>query len=93
MISERFAEFLSRLRRGVAERDRERLAAILELNRGLAAAQDHSDLLSTLLDAAIQLFSAERGFLILREGDHTDFRGSHGGRVPTTCVPHLRSER
>ncbi len=74
MISQRFADFLAKLRRGVAERDRERLAAILELNRALAAAKDHSDLLMLLLDEAIELFGAERGFVVLREGDHTDFR-------------------
>ncbi len=73
MISRRFSEFLSRLRRGVREADRERLAAILQLNRGLAGARDPRDLLVRLLDEAIALFAAERGFVILRGGEHTDF--------------------
>jgi DNA-binding NtrC family response regulator len=73
VIPQRFAEFLARLRRGVAERDRERLAAILQLNRALADAEDHSDLLVLLLDAAVALFGAERGFVVLREGDLADF--------------------
>src|SRR5690606_20989616 len=34
-------------------------------NRGLAAASDPRDLLSRLLDAAVELFGAERGFVIL----------------------------
>ena len=73
MISQRFADFLAKLRRGVREQDRDRLAAILELNRALAAAEDYKDLLTRFLDEAVQLFGAERGFVVLRPGDTTDF--------------------
>ena len=65
VIGRRFTDFLSRLRKGVREQDRARLAAILELNRALAAARDRNGLLVLLLDEAVQLFGAERGFIIL----------------------------
>ncbi|MFO1051166.1 MAG: sigma-54-dependent Fis family transcriptional regulator [Planctomycetota bacterium] len=65
MIPERFAEFVARLRRGSGERDRARLAAVLELNRALAKAADRRSLLESLLDEAIALFGAERGFVLL----------------------------
>ncbi len=65
VIGRRFTDFLSRLRKGVQEQDRARLAAILELNRALAAARDRNDLLVLLLNEAVQLFGAERGFIIL----------------------------
>ena len=71
MIGRRFTDFLSRLRKGVQEKDRARLAAILELNRALAAARDRNGLLVLLLDEAVQLFGAERGFIILWHGDET----------------------
>lgn len=67
VIARRFTDFLSRLRKGVREKDRARLAAILELNRALAAARDRNDLLVLLLDEAVQLFGAERGFVLLRK--------------------------
>ncbi len=69
MISRGFADFLARLRRGGTDKDRLRLAAILELNRSLATAQDRKGVLQLLLDEAIVLFEAERGFLILGAGE------------------------
>ena len=75
MISERFAEFVARLRRGSGERDRARLAAVLELNRALAKADDRKALLDLLLDEAVRLFAAERGFVVLAPEDPaTDLR-------------------
>ncbi len=65
MISERFAEFLARMRRGASEQDRVRLAAVLRLNRELAGAEDRSAFVQTLLDEAIRLFRAERGFVLV----------------------------
>jgi DNA-binding NtrC family response regulator len=76
VIGRRFTDFLSRLRKGVHDQDRARLAAILELNRALAAARDRNGLLVLLLDEAVQLFGAERGFIILcrdDEKEHHDF--------------------
>ena len=72
MIPERFAEFVARLRRGSGERDRARLAAVLELNRALAKAPDRRTLLELLLDEAVRLFAAERGFVLLAPDAGTD---------------------
>lgn len=63
-LARRFADFLSRLRSGASERERARLAALLGLNRELARAQDLRTLLTLLLDEAIALFGAERGFVL-----------------------------
>ena len=65
MISRRFSDFLAMFRKGAKDPDRARLAAILEMNRGLADAGDRKALFTLLLDAAVDLFGAERGFLIL----------------------------
>jgi transcriptional regulator with GAF, ATPase, and Fis domain len=65
VISDRFADFLARMRRGPGERDRARLATVLELNRALAKAEDRATLLQLLLDEAIALFAAERGFVLV----------------------------
>ena len=65
MSKHRFADFLALFRASSKEPERARLAAILELNRSLAAAEDRGTLFTLLLDAAVRLFGAERGFLIL----------------------------
>ncbi|MGE0142138.1 MAG: sigma 54-interacting transcriptional regulator [Planctomycetota bacterium] len=65
MIPQRFADFLARLRKGMSDRDRARLFAVLELNRALAGAVDQRGLLVQLLDEAVRLFAAERGFVLL----------------------------
>jgi transcriptional regulator with GAF, ATPase, and Fis domain len=60
----RFAEFLARLRGGGADdQDQQRLSAILSLNRELAKATDRRQLLVRLVDEAVTLFAAERGFV------------------------------
>ncbi|MBK8978416.1 MAG: sigma-54-dependent Fis family transcriptional regulator [Planctomycetes bacterium] len=69
MIGGRFGEFLSRLRGATGDRDRTRLAAILRLNRALASAEDRQALLVGLLDEAVVLFRAERGFVVERVVD------------------------
>ncbi len=60
----RFQEFLSRLRGDAAAPDHPRFAAVLGLNRSLAAAKDRRTVLQLLLDEAVELFRAERGFLV-----------------------------
>ncbi|MCC6670712.1 MAG: sigma-54-dependent Fis family transcriptional regulator [Planctomycetes bacterium] len=60
----RFRDFLERFRRAGADPDQNRLAAIVQLSRGLAMAEDRRQLLGVLLDEAVALFGAERGFLI-----------------------------
>ena len=69
MISRRFTDLLDRLRKSKQDPDRARLAAILELNRALARVEDRRALLNLLLDEAVRLFGAERGFVVLGEGD------------------------
>ncbi|MEZ5967314.1 MAG: sigma-54-dependent Fis family transcriptional regulator [Planctomycetota bacterium] len=64
-----FAELLSRLRKGAQDEDRARLAAILALNRALAKADDVRTMLATLVDEAVALFGAERGFVVTGEPD------------------------
>ena len=68
----RFTDFLARLRLGAQRGDQARLAAILELNRALATATDRKHLLVLLLDQAVALFGAERGFLLLCHGGATE---------------------
>lgn len=72
MIQRRFADFLNRLRRGVREEERARLVSILGLNRALADARDIRSMLASLLDEAVRLFGAERGFVVLRDGPGED---------------------
>ncbi len=64
-----FADLLARLRLGARAEERARLTAILALNRALAKAEDQATLLTTLLDEAIGLFGAERGFVIVDDGE------------------------
>jgi serine/threonine-protein kinase PknK len=65
-----FADLLNRLRKGAKDEERARLAAILALNRALAKAEDLRSLLTTLLDEAIALFGAERGFVLAGDADN-----------------------
>ncbi len=71
----RFAEFLARMRGGGDDQDRNRLLAILSLNRELAKAADRRQLLTLLVDEAVRLFGAERGFLCMPQP------GTRGHRV------------
>ena len=60
----KFSEFLARLRGGGGgEQDAQRLSAILSLNRELAKAADRKQVLVRLVDEAVRLFGAERGFV------------------------------
>jgi DNA-binding NtrC family response regulator len=60
----RWTDFLQRLRGEVQEADRQRWLAILGLNRQLAAAESQKQVLTLLVDEAVRLFGAERGFLV-----------------------------
>jgi len=66
-VGARFDDFLQRLRGG-DDRDKGRLAALLGLNRELAKASDRRQLLLLLVDEAVRLFGAERGFLVVPRG-------------------------
>jgi DNA-binding NtrC family response regulator len=70
----RWTEFLQRLRGDGGDRERQRWLAILGLNRRLAAADTRGAVLTVLVDEAVRLFGAERGFLITRAGPPTGFQ-------------------
>ncbi|MGC6489547.1 MAG: sigma 54-interacting transcriptional regulator [Planctomycetota bacterium] len=63
----RWSDFLQRLRGDGRDAERERWLAILGLNRQLALAGDRRAVLTVLVDEAVRLFGAERGFLIARQ--------------------------
>ena len=65
----RWGDFLQRLRGDPRDDDSHRWLAILGLNRQLAAAGDRKDVLTVLVDEAVRLFGAERGFLVTPGGD------------------------
>jgi transcriptional regulator with GAF, ATPase, and Fis domain len=54
---------------GEQARERERLLRLLEINRALVSERQPKRLLAMILDAAIELSAAERGFLLLRGDD------------------------
>jgi transcriptional regulator with GAF, ATPase, and Fis domain len=60
----------------LAERQREirALGHLMELNEKLQAVSDEDELLDAVLDAAIELCGAARGFLLLTEDDHFTVR-------------------
>jgi len=60
----RWSEFLSRLRGDRSSTDHQRWLAILALNRQLAGAESKKQVLTVLVDEAVRLFGAERGFLV-----------------------------
>ncbi|MBM4060132.1 MAG: GAF domain-containing protein [Planctomycetes bacterium] len=64
----RWSDFLQRLRGDANDTDRQRWLAILGLNRQLAAAQSQRQVLTVLVDEAVRLFGAERGFLVTAGG-------------------------
>ena len=65
----RWTDFLQRLRGDDRDGERQRWLAILGLNRQLALADGRSAVLTVLVDEAVRLFGAERGFLIARKGE------------------------
>jgi serine/threonine-protein kinase PknK len=62
----RWTDFLQRLRGDAGDSERQRWLAILGLNRRLAAADSRAAVLTVLVDEAVRLFGAERGFLVTR---------------------------
>jgi serine/threonine-protein kinase PknK len=64
----RWGDFLQRLRGEAHETDRQRWLAIVGLNRQLAAADSQKQVLTVLVDEAVRLFGAERGFLVAVDG-------------------------
>ncbi len=66
----------SRPRRGTSERRREirALTHLMELNEKISGLRDEDRLLGGILDAAIELTGASRGFLLLKQEDHYTVR-------------------
>ncbi|MCR9248456.1 MAG: sigma-54-dependent Fis family transcriptional regulator [bacterium] len=60
----RWSDFLARLRGAPDDADRQRWLAIVALNRQLAEADGRRQVLTVLVDEAVRLFGAERGFLV-----------------------------
>jgi hypothetical protein len=60
----RWHDFLQRLRGDLRAEDGQRALAILGLNRQLATAASRQQVLTVLVDEAVRLFGAERGFLV-----------------------------
>jgi serine/threonine-protein kinase PknK len=69
-----WSDFLQRLRGDPQDADRQRWLAILGLNRQLAAAEGQRQVLTVLVDEAVRLFGAERGFLVTVTAEAPGFR-------------------
>jgi DNA-binding NtrC family response regulator len=69
----RWTDFLQRLRGDGNDGERQRWLAILGLNRRLAGADGRTAVLTVLVDEAVRLFGAERGFLVRRQDGATGF--------------------
>lgn len=69
----RWTDFVQRLRGDPHDTDRQRWLAILGLNRQLAGADGQRQVLTVLVDEAVRLFGAERGFLVTVAGDRPGF--------------------
>ncbi len=67
----------------------DRLARVLEINREIAGTYDLKRLLERVTDHAIALFSAERGFVILKSTRGGDF-SVHASRDQSGDDPHAR---
>lgn len=81
-----------------------KLRALVEVARALQSALSTQDVLTAVVDAALSVTSAERGFLLLRKGEELDVavaRDSHGAplgstdlRVPMSVINRaLRTRR
>lgn len=64
-----------------------KLRALVEVARALQSSLSTQDVLTSVVDAALSVTSAERGFLLLRKGDDLDVavsRDRSGAPLPTT---------
>jgi DNA-binding NtrC family response regulator len=77
----RWAEFLRRLRGDARDPERQRWLAILGLNRQLVDAADRTAVLTVVVDEAVRLFGAERGFLVTKSVPGRDAQAGAGFAV------------
>jgi phosphoserine phosphatase RsbU/P len=70
-----------------------KLRAILDLARTLQSSFSTDDVLKSVVDAALTITGAERGFLMLRHGDDLDIRVARNRRGATLDAADLRVPR
>jgi serine phosphatase RsbU (regulator of sigma subunit) len=88
---------------GAAAQNLAKLRAVLEVARALQTSLSTDDVLAAVVDAALTITGAERGFLLLREGDELEIRVARdaGGapiakeslQVPTRLLHRALRER
>ncbi|MBX3463868.1 MAG: sigma 54-interacting transcriptional regulator [Planctomycetes bacterium] len=84
----RWTDFLHRLRGESRAEDRDRMRAVLALNRQLAAAAGRQQVLTVLVDEAVRLFGAERGFLVTPAGAAPGFQVEVARNLDREAVPN-----
>jgi len=84
----RWTDFLQRLRGDARDTERQRWLAILGLNRQLAGADTRAAVLTVLVDEAVRLFGAERGFLVTRAATPVGFQVEVARNLDHEAVPH-----
>ena len=67
-----------------------RLRAVVELARAMETSLSTGDLLAALVDAALAITGAERGFLLLRKGAELEFRIARNSRGEALTADDLR---
>jgi serine phosphatase RsbU (regulator of sigma subunit) len=67
-----------------------KLRAILDLARTLQSSFSTEDVLKSVVDTALAITGAERGFLMLRDGDELDIRVARNRRGATLDAAELR---
>lgn len=84
----RWHDFLQRLRGDDRDGERQRWLAILGLNRRLAAVDSRGAVLTVLVDEAVRLFGAERGFLVVCAAAAPGFRVEVARSFEREAVAH-----
>jgi len=67
-----------------------KLRALVEVARALQSSLSTEDVLAAVVDAALSVTSAERGFLLLRKGDELDVAVARAGNGSTIDTTDLR---
>ncbi len=78
---------------GTATGNLTRLRSLVEVARALETSISTDDVLAALIDAALAVTSAERGFLLLRNGEQLDVRIARDGAGTTLEASELRVPR
>jgi serine phosphatase RsbU (regulator of sigma subunit)/pSer/pThr/pTyr-binding forkhead associated (FHA) protein len=78
---------------GTATANLTRLRSLIEVARALETSISTDDVLAALIDAALAVTGAERGFLLLRDGDQLGVRVARDGAGTTLEASELRVPR